>query len=213
MSAPYYILKPAVDTQETGSVFPAVETYPDYDFKGPNSMHRISKKKFTEFDIDLRFKLVKNAKLTDVLSQAAINAPGILISPQFKNQLEGGKVVPHEFLPVNIEDENGTYHDYFFLHLVWEGRFDAINFSDSTFYTGNIEDNNILVFSTASDFAEARKKFGYFNPIKPKKLILNSLPFNIILSPLKPEILIDKDTKALFESTSLSGLKISQWQS
>jgi hypothetical protein len=30
----YYILKPAVGTEETGMAFPAVESYDDYDFDG-----------------------------------------------------------------------------------------------------------------------------------------------------------------------------------
>ena len=41
MDQPYYTLQPAAGTKETGMDYPAVVSYPDYDFDGPRSIYRL----------------------------------------------------------------------------------------------------------------------------------------------------------------------------
>jgi hypothetical protein len=57
----YYILKPAVDTPETGNAYPAVESYDDYDFNATNSVYKLESDKFPDFTPDIRFKHAKEA--------------------------------------------------------------------------------------------------------------------------------------------------------
>ena len=75
MSPQFYILQPAVNIPETGNAFPAAESFDDYDFDGPRSVHKLTFREMPDFEPDIRFKLAKGAKLTDVMSQAAIFCP------------------------------------------------------------------------------------------------------------------------------------------
>ena len=141
MAQEYYILKPAVDTPETGNAYPAAESYDDYDFKGPHSVHKLNFREFPDFAPDIRFKLAKGAKLTDMLSQAAISAHGFLISPRLKEAFEQFKIVPHQYYPATIEDHQGNLHQYFWMHLVWEIGKEFIDYNNSIFFKRKFSKN------------------------------------------------------------------------
>ena len=73
----YYTIKHQTGTVETGSDFPQVSCLT------LNEAHSISFDAFAIPEPNLAFKLGNRANLTDVLSQTAISAHGLLISRSF----------------------------------------------------------------------------------------------------------------------------------
>jgi len=127
-----YILKAAIGTKETGMAYPAIESYDDYDFNGPNSVYKLDSDKFPDFDPDIRFKLAKGAKLCDIMGQGTISACGLLISQNVKDVLDQFKLVPHKYFTATIEDK-GIIHQYYWVHFVWDDGLNHLDFANSNF--------------------------------------------------------------------------------
>lgn len=193
----YYILKPAVDTPETGSAYPAVESYSDYDFDGPNSVHKLNFTEFPDFTPDIRFKLAKGARLTDMLSQAAISAHGFLINKKLKNALQQFNIVPHKCYPAKIEDHQGNIHNYFWMHLVWEEGIDLIDYKDSVFFTRKFSNNlGYIKLSSDEDFWAKKEEMGSRYMIGIERLKFKHKPsYHLIVIPYKTDIIIDEPLK------------------
>jgi hypothetical protein len=201
----YYILKPAVGTEETGNAYPAVESYPDYDFNAPNSVHKLSFREFPDFTPDIRFKLAKGAKLTGMLSQAAISAHGFLINEKLKNDFEQFNIVPHKYYPARIEDHQGNFHNYFWTHLVWEDQ-SIVDWSASKFFYLNYDEKQILNFKSAVEYQSKKKELGMFIPIQVENLTLNPTSFNMILHPFQALILVDIKLKSTISNSQYTGV-------
>ena len=201
MSNQYYILKPAVDTKVTGNVFPAVESYNDYDFNGPNSVHKLNHHEFPSFEPNIRLKLVNGAILCDVLGQATINASGLLVSERLKNALSQLIIVPHTYYPASIEDTDGAIHKYYWMHLVWQENDKLVNFRDSIFYQKRgARELGELNIQSQSDYQYVKEKIGSRFMIGQKKLVLNYFPnYDIWLIPYSPSLIIHERIKPFFE--------------
>src|SRR5688500_15759577 len=135
-----FILQPATNTKETGSKFPPVESYDNYNFKALNSVHNIKNREFPDFEPDIRFKLRKGAKLCDLMGQATINAHGFLISPKMKSIFENTNIIPHLYYPATIES-NEILHPYFWIHFVWNESKELFDFENSYFYAKRFSQN------------------------------------------------------------------------
>ncbi len=203
----YYILKPAVDTPETGSAYPAVESYDDYDFNAPNSVHKLTFREFPGFEPDIRFKLKPGAKLTDMLSQAAISAHGFLINEKLKNVFSSLNIVPHKFYKAYIEDSKGTIHNYYWMHIVWED-FSIIDWDKSLFFYAHYEDKIKLNFSSVSKYQNKKKELGMFTPIQVERLYLKSVDFDLFVHPLQALILLSHKGKAPLQENNIKGIDI-----
>ena len=155
----FYIIKPAVDTKETGNVFPAVESYDDYDFDSFNSVHKLTFREFPDFQPDIRFKLAKGAKLCDVMGQATISAHGLLISKNAKEIFSQINIAPHMFYPSYIEDHKGNIHNYYWMHLVWKDITKCISYQNSSFYKRKFSNNlGELRIDSDQQFWEVKKE-------------------------------------------------------
>lgn len=205
----YYSIKPPVDTKETGNAFPAVESYDDYDFNSSRSVHKLTFRKFPDFEPDIRFKLTKGAKLCDVMGQATISAHGLLISENAKEVFSQLNLAPHKFYSCNIEDHNGDIHTYYWMHLVWEDMTKFISYENSSFYKRKFSNNlGELCIDSDHRFWEVKEELGSrymigINRIQLKKGIdLHLFPF-----PYSSNILIAES--AINNVNSLSGLDIS----
>jgi hypothetical protein len=203
----YYILKPAVDTPETGSAYPAVESYPDYDFNGPNSVHKLNFTEFPDFAPDIRFKLAKGARLTDMLSQAAISAHGFLISKKLKNALEQFNIVPHKCYPAKIEDHQGNIHNYFWMHLVWEDT-SVIDWEESKFYYIHFEEKRPLKLSSIEAYTAKKKELGIFVPIQTAHIKFKKIGYELFVHPFQALSIISNTIKDSFARANLSGISI-----
>jgi hypothetical protein len=202
----YYILKPAVDTPETGNAYPAVESYPDYDFNAPNSVHKIKFNEFPDFTPDIRFKLAKGAKLCDMMGQATINANGFLISEKLKSVFEAANMVPHKFYPATIEAK-GTLHQYYWVHLVWNDGKQIIDFPNSVFYKQKFSNNlGYLKINSEADYINTKSEIGSRYMIGFEKLRLKEQPsFDLMIVPFKTDIFISEKLKS--QLSSLTGLE------
>ncbi len=207
MTTQYYIIRPAVDTLETGNAFPAAESYDNYDFNAPNSVHKLNFREFPDFVPDIRFKLAKGAKLTDMLSQAAISAHGFLINEKLKNVFEQFNMVPHKYYPASIEDHHGNFHRYFWLHLIWEEWKNIIDWKNSNFFIRRVSKNmGPIEISSYDDFLSLKEELGVLKMIDFEKIIFkNKIQFDLF-TQLKSDVYSTKKLKEYIEFNSFSGV-------
>lgn len=132
---PYYILKPATNTIETGPVFPQVQKMsPNYDFDAINSVYALSKKAqdFPDFNPNLDYFIVHNkAKLTDILSNSILPTTGFLITEKFKTLLADFKLMSHQFYNAKLYYKK-EFHQYNWLHFKTD-LINTIDFKNSSF--------------------------------------------------------------------------------
>ncbi len=204
MASEYYILKPAVDTPETGNAYPAVESYDDYDFNAPDSVHKLNFREFPDFEPNVRFKLAKGAKLTDMLSQAAISAHGFLINEKLKNAFMQFNIVPHKYCPATIEDHQGNFHQYFWMHLAWEEGKKLVDYNNSVFFKRKFSNNlGYIELSSEEDFWVKKEEMGsrYMIGIESLKL-KGQPPYQLMIAPFKTDIVTDTSLKDFLSSFS-----------
>lgn len=131
----YYIFKPAVNTSETGPVFPQVQKMrPGYNYKAPNSVYALSRevKQLPDYTPDLDYFIVNGkAKLTDLLSVSVIHG-GFLVSAKLKQVLQGFYLPTHQFYPARIEYKK-NYYDYFWMHIICNLT-DQVDYVRSSFF-------------------------------------------------------------------------------
>ncbi len=196
-----HILKPAIDTEETGYVFPAVVSYEDYNFEAPNSVHNLNHHDFPSFTPDIRFKLAKGAKLCDVMGQATINAYGLLISERLRNSIEELRIAPHKFYPACVED-NGQAYKYYWLHIVWNENTKMIDYAQSSFFQkrGHRDLGNLII-NSEDEYKRTKNRLGSRFMIGQKKIILRTIPdYDIWTAPYKSKIIISSRSKAFFKN-------------
>jgi len=205
----FYSIKPAVDTKETGKVYPAVKSYDDYDFNSSRSVHKLTFGKSPDFEPDMRFKLVRGAKLCDVMGQATISAHGLLISEKAKKVFSQVKIAPHKFYSSPIEDHSGTIHNYYWMHLVWEDVIKFISYENSSFYKRKFSNNlGELYIDSDRTFWKIKKELGSRYLIGIKKIQFDKpIDFHLFPFPYSSKLLI-RDS-AVNKVNLLSGLDIS----
>lgn len=195
MQDKFYILKPSVDKEETGHVFPAVESYKNYDFSAHNSVHKLNHHEFPNFVPDIRFKLAKGAKLCDVMGQATISASGLLVSESLKNSIKNLNIAPHKFYSATIEND-GYLHQYYWLHIVWKEIEDLIDYSNSIFFKSKFSKNlGNLNISSREDFWVQKKQMGNRFLISYDKISLYQKPiYDIYTLPFRGDIICNHKT-------------------
>ncbi|SHI02922.1 hypothetical protein SAMN04488109_6841 [Chryseolinea serpens] len=205
----YYIIKPAVDTKETGSAYPAVESYDGYDFNASNSVHKLRSREFPDFKPDLRFKLAKDAKLCDLMGQATINAHGFLISERLKGVFEKANIVPHTFYHATIEVK-GVLHNYYWMHLAVSKEFNFMNYKESDFYIKRFSKNLGKIEIESEDvFLDKRNEIGVTNTIGFNSIHINHTTVDLFAFPFFTEIYISEKLKSEIEKNTLTGIHIS----
>lgn len=193
----YYILKPAVDTPETGSAYPAVESYPDYDFDAPNSVYKLDSNKFPDFSPDIRFKLAKEAKLCDVIAQGTISASGLLISEKLKRRLETESLVPHKFFPAMIEVNEGKVKQYHWLHFVWPDGIKYLDFKKSKFKIKRAsKDLGEIQIENLNDLHSKQGELGFLKMIYNYEYTFLDPNFDLFVHPLNKTIFVSEKLKA-----------------
>lgn len=208
MQERFYILKPAVDTEETGHVFPAVESYDNYNFDAPNSVHKIKSREFPDFEPDIRFKLAKGAKLCDMMGQATISAPGFLISERLKDFFEGVNSVPKKFYPATIE-ANGGFHLYYWMHLVWVEAVDFINFEQSKFKVKEFSnDLGEIEISSYRDLMKKQGELGFMKMIHNYKTSLKNPKFDLFLHGINFTVYVKDNINQVLKK--YSGINLEQ---
>jgi hypothetical protein len=133
----YYIFNHQVDTDEVGHVEGHLNGIgkKEYDEDSPNSWYKVPRSydyRFPPDNLDLDYLSVdRKAKMTDVLSLFN-NACGFVLSDKFKQILDRMNLPPHRYYPAIIEHKKKFYHNYFYLHIVWD-YFQFLKFDESVF--------------------------------------------------------------------------------
>lgn len=181
---PYYIIKPATDTTETGPVYPQVSKMaPGYNFKATNSVHALSREteKLPDYEPNLDYFIVNGkAKLSDLLSVSVIYG-GFLISEKFKTVLQQFNLPNHKFYPAKVQYKK-QFYDYYWLHIICDLT-DNVDYQKSTFFVYHNFSKNIGYIDIASkdEIIQKRAKLKSDNPGKTvtiwaEKIFLNT-PF------------------------------------
>ncbi len=192
----YYILKPAVGTEETGNAYPAVESYQDYDFNAPNSVYKLDSDKFPDFAPDIRFKLAKEAKLCDVIAQGTISACGLLISEKLKSRLEAENLVPHKFFPATIEVDKDKVEQYYWLHLVWPDGVKYLDFKKSKFKIKRAsKDLGEIQIENLNDLHSKQGELGFIKMIHNYEYTFLDPNFDLFVHPLNKTIFVSEKLK------------------
>lgn len=124
----FYILDNRTDN-EVGSV------YPQIDIINYSDAHKIEFDEFVSIP-PLHAKLVKKAKLTDVLSQATISSYGILINEKVRNIFQQFNIIPHKYYPIYVQTDNDVF-TYFWIQVFDDSIVNSIDYKNSNFYWKN----------------------------------------------------------------------------
>jgi hypothetical protein len=192
----YFIVKPAVGTQETGHAYPAVESYPDYDFNSPNSVYKLDSDRFPNFQPNIRFKLANQAKLCDMVAQGTISACGLLISERLKKLLETENLVPHKFFPATIEINEGKTEQYYWLHFVWPDGINYLDFQKSKFKVKRAsKDLGEIEIENLNDLHSKQGELGFIKMIHNYEYTFHDPNFDLFIHPLNKIIFISEKLK------------------
>lgn len=178
----YYILKPAVDTPDTGPIYPQIQKMSKgYDYKAANSVHALSRchDSFPNYSPNLDYFILHNrAKMTDLFSVAILYG-GFLVREKFKKVLESFVLPDHRFYNAKVFFRK-KFHECYWMHLV-SNLTDAVDYPASSFFTfynytynlGNID------VSSYEDLLLKRRKIKADNPGKSitiwsEKSVLNN---------------------------------------
>src|SRR5688572_9942371 len=100
----YYRIENRTD-KEVGNVFPQVSCV------SINLAHQIQIDEFSYFDSELLFELQPKAKITDILSQAAISAPGLLVNPKVRDLFSQFNLSQHRYYKCFVKDLKEKLHE------------------------------------------------------------------------------------------------------
>jgi hypothetical protein len=208
MQTQFYILKPAVGTKETGMAYPAVESYDDYDFNGPNSVYKLDSDFFPDFIPDIRFKLAKGAKLCDVMGQSTISACGLLVSQNVKDILELFNLISHKYFSATIE---GSQTPYYWIHLVWEDGINFLDFKSSKFKIKRAsKDFGEIEITSLSDLHSKQGELGFIKMIHNYEYTFLNPNFDLFIHPLNKTIFVSENLKT--KMVTFSGVELTPAQ-
>ncbi len=206
MASTYYTITPAVDTQETGSAYPAVECFADYNFYGPNSVYHLRTHVHADFQPEFRFQLATNANPTDLLSVATFQSAGLLVSPKFHNLLLKFRTIPMQAFEMTIK-RGSQELPYFWLHFVWDNWHTFVNWRASTFRLLEAGAFVPTMINSYEEYLNERSKSESFR-IAPDKAVLLPIHYDLYSHPFDPAIKISVPLAHEIVSSALSGIEI-----
>jgi len=140
--------------KETGRTFPQLHclTQP--------YAHSMSSWEFPDFKPKLIFELQKTAKLTDVLSNAAISASGFLISSKVKDILDRFNLMKHKYYDaIIVIPKTGETLNYHWLHLCQPELINQLDYEKSVFYETRWEfREDIIKLTSYKHYEELKAK-------------------------------------------------------
>lgn len=183
----YYSLKCAVNTFDTGPIFPQIQKMSvGYDYNAKNSVYALSRKiaELPDFIPNLDSFIVHHkANLTDVLSNGFLGSSGFLINDKVKSIFSKFKLSSHKLYNAKVYYKKNTY-PYYWLHIKSD-ILESVDFKKSSFvillnYAHKI--GNIDIFSIA-DYLEKKEKLKLENSGKTVSIWADK----VVLS-LNPEV-------------------------
>ncbi len=193
-------------------VYPAVVSYPDYDFDGPRSIYKIHSDQFPDFVPDLRFKLARGAKLCDMMTEATSSAGLKLISLRLHDFILSNALLPsHRYYDVFIETKDG-FIKYYFLHLINSELIEYIDYENTVFYKKkNSENLEILNINLYQDYVRIKAEIGYLYSIRVKKFtFLKPISYSILNMPFIYDTLISNEFYLILNKEKFSGIELKE---
>jgi hypothetical protein len=203
----YYTFDNRTD-KEVGSVFPQVSCLSQMD------AHRLSSDEFPSFTPTLIFELVKKAKVTDVLSQAAISAVGFIINHKFKEITESLNQKNLKTYPATVEAKNKR-ENYFWLHIKSLDISDVIDYDSSTFFYTKYElkQDNIKI-NSYNHYKSLSKENGIMWGVGMDKIKLSD-KFNqslelFHLSPFDRTVYMSERIRDMILDKNITGIEVNE---
>lgn len=202
----YYTLDNRTD-KEVGLIFPQVSCLSQMD------AHRLEYNEFPSFTPKLVFALDRKTKLTDVLSQAAISAHGLLISEQFKKLLEGFNLMQHKFYAATVQTKKGDM--LYWMHFADNDLINCIDYKASKFFRTEYgyreEDIELVSFA---DYKTKKKKYAKTGTIQSDFIQLNdnfSRNLDCFILPLfDSHLYISEKVTQAIEVENITGIEIKE---
>lgn len=209
MQEKFYVLKPAVDTEETGSAYPAVESFNDYDFNAPKSVYKLNSNELPNFEPEIRFKLAKGAKLCNLLGQGTISAKGLLVDDNFKTVIEQSNTIPFKSFNAYIKDSQEQIKKYNWIHFLWREGIEYFNFNKSKFKVKRAsKDLGDIQIDSYLDLQTKQGELGFIKMIHNYESVMKNPNFDLFLHPLNGTIYITETLKRKIEQLHLTGIDI-----
>lgn len=205
---PFHSIHIQAGTKETGKVFPQVICI------SLESAHQLDSSDFSTSTPELIFKLNKGAKVTDIISQVAINAQGLLVSELFKSLLEEFNLMYYKLYPASIVTTNCSLN-YYWLHLIDDGLRDDINYGESVFYyTKSTFKKDRISLSSYGDYLQKKAENGILWGAKATEIKLKdsfdcSLDLFVIM-PFNYDFIISKRLATAIKEKAISGIDIKE---
>jgi hypothetical protein len=204
----YYSIENQTNTKEVGP------DYPQANCLTQPYAHEIKFNSFPNFEPKLIYELSKRAKLTDVLSQAAISAHGLLVGERFKIILQGFNLMKHKFYPVTIQTKKGI-EQYYWLHLVDSSFINVINYNASKFYwTKSTFRKDVIKLTSFDEYQKLKKENGILWGVSIDEIKLNeSFDSNLDLFssiPFDMGIYVSDRLKKKIEEEKITGIQINE---
>lgn len=183
----YFIIKPAVDTKETGPEYPQVVFNNPLNIN-PNPVLIANQPVFGKLPPnDLEFDYFemngKKTKLTDVMS-SDLCVNGFILSSRMKLLLEEHNLDTHRFYPVKIKRNGEWITNYYYFHSA-SNLPQFVDYEKSKFYVGTLLGDVKYELDNISSFDDLIKKNILADKgelIEAKYLYLNSsFPFHLDL--------------------------------
>lgn len=192
--------------KDVGNVFPQVSCL------NQDLAHSIQFDEFSNFDSEILFKLEPKAKLTDILSQAAISAYGLLINDKVRQILEGFNIMKHRHYKCLVKDQSGVVHYYYWIHLV-EDNTKKIDYSNSIFnWTKSTFKKGEIKLNSYHDYLEKKKENGILWGVSSEKIKFNELfdtSIDIISClPFDRNIYISQALKEQINKQNITGIEV-----
>ncbi len=153
--------------KEVGNVYPQVSCV------SQALAHQLCADTFHDGVRELRFELQSGAKCTDVLSQAAISASGLLVSARTQDLLAVHSLMRHRWISCAVKTRSASL-PYYWLHLVDMSLLETIDFPASRFYRTEygFREHDVCLSSFA-DYEAAKRQFGNMGTIESDYLSLS----------------------------------------
>lgn len=213
MPIQFFNIQPATGTKETGRGFPTAKVVSGYSFSGQNSMHQLNHFSHAKYSVDIRFDLIKGAKLCDMMTQAAISGSGFLVSKELKIFLQNFNLGNYVFYEATINDGQ-KLQEYYWLHIVWKDRHKIVDFEKTNFFKKKYSNNlGVLDINSFEEFEKIRIEMGGRFMIGFDKLVLKTVPdFDLWPVPFRGYLIVSSELKKALIEKKFTGIEYSENQ-
>jgi len=175
-----YNLKPAVDTEETGPVYPHIDEYivNEGDLDTVKLLQSLSNEIPPPTDIRLPIFIIRdsNIKLCDFLSSFRLSQNGLVISKRARTVLELFNLNNVKHYPIKIDFNGRIIEDYYYMH-VYSHKSNCILLEKSSFFLATLTKRRIQNIGVLNSYSELRSQIEFAKKnlklIRSDKLILD----------------------------------------